>query len=116
LTQADKEAQLQMLRDAVSAITDDIKPVVPVAAPTINNSDLMVVVPQGDPHIGMYAWAEESGHDFDVDIARADLCGAMQYLSDNSPPAETCMILNLGDFFHADNALSRTKSRQRAGY
>jgi hypothetical protein len=110
LTQADKEAQLQMLRDAVSAITDDIKPVVPVAAPTINNADLMVVVPQGDPHIGMYAWAEESGHDFDVDIARADLCGAMQYLSDNSPPAETCMILNLGDFFHADNALSRTKS------
>jgi hypothetical protein len=105
-----KKRNLQMLRDAVSAITDDIKPVVPVAAPTINNSDLMVVVPQGDPHIGMYAWAEESGHDFDVDIARADLCGAMQYLSDNSPPAETCMILNLGDFFHADNALSRTKS------
>jgi hypothetical protein len=109
-TQADKEAQLQMLRDAVSAIAGDIKPWTRIAAPTINDADLMVVIPVGDPHIGMYALAEESGHDFDVDIARADLCGAMQYLSDNSPPAETCMILNLGDFFHADNALSRTKS------
>ena len=109
-TDADKQAQLDMLREAVTAIAEDIKAVKPVKAPKINNADLMVVVPQGDPHIGMYAWSEEAGHDFDVDIARSDLCGAMQYLSDNSPPAETCMILNLGDFFHADNALSRTKS------
>lgn len=109
-TNADKNAQLEMLREAVAAIANDITPVKPVDAPNFSDDQLMCVYPMGDPHVGMYAWAEESGEDFDVDIARRDLKGAMQYLSDNTPASERAMIINLGDFFHADNANSRTKS------
>lgn len=109
-TQADNQAMLHMLRDAVTSIVDDIKPVVPVTLPEITNDMLMTVYPMGDPHVGMYAWAKESGEDFDVDIARRDLRGAMQYLSDNTPPTDRALIVNLGDFFHADNGNSRTKS------
>jgi len=109
-TNADKNAQLEMLREAITTIADDIKPVNPVKPPIFSNDQLLCVYPMGDPHVGMYAWAEESGEDFDVDIARSDLKSAMQYLSDNTPASERAIIVNLGDFFHADNANSRTKS------
>jgi len=62
----------------------------------------------GDPHIGMYAWADEAGEDFDLDIAERDLTAAMARLVQSAPKSETALILNLGDFFHADNMENRT--------
>jgi hypothetical protein len=64
----------------------------------------------GDPHIGMYAWCKEAGENFDVNIARRDLHGAMSYLASNTPATDTALILNLGDFFHADNKSNTTTS------
>ena len=76
-------------------------------------ADKLAVYPIGDPHIGMYAWAEETGEDFDLDIACKDTEQAVSQLVASTPPTETAIILNLGDFFHADNALNRTA---RAGH
>jgi len=79
-----------------------------VAKPQHVDDDLLAVYPMGDPHIGMYAWAEETGDNFDLGIACEDLRKATKYLVDRSPNAKTALILNLGDFFHSDNSNNRT--------
>ncbi len=67
-------------------------------------TDLMVVYPLGDPHIGMMAWSEETGGDnWDLKIAEEVLSEAYERVIIASPPAENAVILNLGDFFHYDN-------------
>jgi hypothetical protein len=79
---------------------------VPQPAKTMPN--LLAVYPMGDPHIGMYAWSEETGQDFDLDIAKRNLIGATAHLVDCCPAAETALIVNVGDFFHADNTENKT--------
>lgn len=79
-----------------------------VPAPTNVLEDLLAVYPMGDPHIGMYAWAEETGQDFDLDIAKRNLISATAHLVQCCPPAKTALIVNVGDFFHADNVENRT--------
>jgi len=73
-----------------------------------DGKDFLVAIPIGDPHIGMYAWAEECGEDFDTNIARDDLLNASKNLLGASPDANKCLIANLGDFFHSDNQSNRT--------
>ena len=79
-----------------------------VPEPAEGLSDCLAVYPMGDPHIGMYAWAEETGEDFDLDIAYRDTEQAVAQLVRSTPYTETAIVLNLGDFFHADNAMNRT--------
>lgn len=105
----DQEHRVEQLLDAVQSIAEPFKgladPVVPPATP---NADLLCVYPMGDPHLGMYAWAAETGASFDLEIAERNLCGAVDQLVALAPPAENALIINLGDFFHADNASNRT--------
>jgi len=107
-TDKDKE---QALRDMLGAVEDAVssyKPLKRVKSPKKSDKDTMTIYPMGDPHIGMYAWAGETGEDFDCDIAEKNLRHAMQYLVDKAPPSETAIILNLGDFFHGDNSSNTT--------
>jgi hypothetical protein len=71
-------------------------------------NDLMVVYPMGDPHIGMYAWAAETGQDFDLTIAERNLASATAHLVECAPASETALIANVGDFYHADNTDNKT--------
>jgi NAD(P)-dependent dehydrogenase (short-subunit alcohol dehydrogenase family) len=80
----------------------------PIAAPKRADSDLLCVYPMGDPHFGMYAWAQECGADFDTEIAERLTKAAIDRLVACAPDAETAMVLELGDFFHADDSKSRT--------
>ena len=108
--EADKQKQFEMMVQAMESIADDLKPIKPAKPPKHSDADRMVVYPMGDPHIGMYSWAKEAGENFDVNIARHNLHGAMSYLADNTPSTDTALILNLGDFFHADNKSNTTTS------
>ena len=80
----------------------------PVSAPKELDEDLLAVYPMGDPHIGMLAHRDESGEDFDLKIATRDLQRATKMLVDRSPPAENALVLQLGDFFHADDPTNKT--------
>lgn len=67
-------------------------------------SDLMSVYPIGDAHIGMRAWGKETqGQDWDLEIGERIQCDAMAALVQAAPPAEQAVVINLGDWFHADN-------------
>jgi hypothetical protein len=102
------------LKALQEAIADSVAEYKGLAKPTKqlkqkqDGSNYMVAIPIGDPHIGMYAWSEEAGEDFDTDIARNDLLNASRNLFTASPDANKCLIANLGDFFHSDNQSNRT--------
>lgn len=90
--------------EMAEGFTNDIPVAGKIRAPRRRlRSDLMTVIPMGDPHFGMFAWAEECGDAFDLEIARRDTCNAVRYLVEQAPNAERCVIANMGDFFHADN-------------
>lgn len=104
-----KDQALQHMRDAIVESMEDFKGAhKPRVAPRATEADMMTCYPMGDPHIGMYAWREECGEDFDVKIAREDLLAATSRLVSVAPATEKALILNLGDFFHADNAKNTT--------
>ena len=103
--------RLKMLQEAIADTVAEYKGMArPVAKPKSkkNDDDVILMIPIGDPHIGLYAWSEEAGEDFDVDIAREDLLRAANKLVTIAPSASKCVIVNLGDFFHADNQSNQT--------
>lgn len=98
------EAIAAAVRDALSAL--DARP--RVKAPRVTRKDLLVVYPIGDQHVGMYAWAEEAGEDYDIKTAERLLAGAVHHLVDVSPPADEAMIVDVGDFEHYDTIKAET--------
>jgi hypothetical protein len=100
-----------MVRDFVEVMAESIKGLAPlVEPPKHSNDDLMCVYPMGDPHFGMYAWWQDAGDDFDLDIAEKLTCGAVDRLVASAPSSHTALLLNLGDMFHADNQKNVTNS------
>ena len=99
-----KQEEEEQFRIAVEAMTETLPKVKPSSPRSTKfRSDTIAVYPMGDPHFGMFAWSEETGDDFDLKIAERDLCAAVDRLVDTVPACKEAMIINLGDFFHADN-------------
>ena len=74
-----------------------------LAQPRRAARDLCAVLVMGDPHLGMYSWKDETGDDFDLNIAERDLVSATYRLVDAAPACDQAVIVNVGDFFHADS-------------
>lgn len=72
------------------------------------SDDLLTVIPLGDPHIGLLSWGHETGQDFDLHIAETNLISAVDHLVSLAPRAKRALLINLGDFFHADNSSNQT--------
>ena len=70
--------------------------------------DLMVVIPIGDFHFGMYAWGAEAGSDYDLKIAERNWRAAFDLIVDAIPHVDLIVLLNLGDLTHADNSKNAT--------
>jgi hypothetical protein len=103
-TDIDANARAQAIKDAFASLCERIPKLEPIEPPpAAANEDLLCVYPMGDPHIGMLAWAPETGESFDLKIAERNLLAAADWLVDKAPPTETAIVLNLGDFFHSDN-------------
>ena len=103
--------QQELLQQFAQALADGVKGLAPVTAPPAHaDDDLLAVVPMGDPHFGMYAWAADAGADFDLNIAERLTCSAIDRLVASGPSASTALLLNLGDMFHADNQKNVTNS------
>lgn len=77
--------------------------------PRHSDKNLATVYPISDHHLGLYAWAEQAGTNYDLAIGEKLLKNAMAALVAGAPHAETAVILGLGDFFHADDDSSRTR-------
>lgn len=65
--------------------------------------DMLTLYPLGDPHIGMLAWAPESGDHSDTAIACRDLLACVRLLVRAAEPSARAIVTNLGDFLHAQD-------------
>ena len=101
----------ETIRQFVLTLAEGVKGLAPlIEKPKLNRSDVMTVIPMGDPHFGLHAWHQDAGDDFDLEIAERLTCNAIDRLIASSPDSETAMLLNLGDMFHADNQKNVTNS------
>lgn len=100
----DPAAYAEAVADALAAL----KGVKPRKAPRNCESDLLTVIPIGDPHIGMRSWARETGADWDLKIAAQVHRDAFAKLLSKAPRADTALIVFMGDNAHADNNTAMT--------
>lgn len=111
---AEYEDRIEAVLEAVQEISNDFRGMsAPVTMPEVSDEDLLVVIPFGDPHVGMHAWAEEAGENFDVEIAERDLITAVDHLMSLAPPAKQVLLASLGDMFHADGKNATTTAGTR---
>ena len=103
-TDQDKESQIAAMRAVVDAMKGEIKPVkaVPLNKKTNRNKDLLNLYVITDYHIGMVAWPEETGDDWNMKIAENTLVKWFAAAIKQSPQAESAVFLELGDFAHYD--------------
>lgn len=83
-----------------------------VEPPRSTNASLLTAYLFGDPHFGMRAMAAEAGEDFDLAEAERVTCAAIDYMVGRSPPSGTGLLVNIGDYFHADDSTNLTPSHK----
>lgn len=79
-----------------------------VPPPKETYADLCNYYPIVDPHLGALSYGKETGESNDLKIGVERVQGTLQRLIGWSPPAETAVIVNTGDFFHADDQRNAT--------
>jgi hypothetical protein len=98
------EEWAEHVRDALA----DVEPNRVIPSSKQGKKELLTVYPIGDHHVAMYAWGEEVGNDYDIKTAERLLISAANHLVEVSPPSDTAIIINVGDFFHVDNIKNET--------
>lgn len=105
----DGERQEAIVKEMLLTLAQEVKGLAPyIAAPAHSNDDLLCVIPVGDPHNGLYSWAEECGDDFDTDIAKRLAIAAADRLIASAPLCSVALFLLLGDVFHANDQTNQT--------
>jgi hypothetical protein len=107
-TDTDKAKLDEMLREAVSAMCDDIPRVPAVKAPKVANCQLLNCYVITDYHLGMLSWQEETGEAWDTSIAESLLVKWFEAAIASSPDSHTGVFAQLGDFMHFDGLDSVT--------
>lgn len=100
---ADAKRQEEIFKEVIDELTSDLPRIKPAAAPDHTTSSLMACYPVGDMHVGMLSWHEETGANFDLEIAEELLTGAMDHLVGATPACDDAAIVFLGDFMHYDS-------------
>lgn len=97
------------IREMVATLVESARGLAkPIPAPKINNDNLLACYVFGDPHYGMRSWAAETGEDYDLEIAERLTEAAIDRLCASAPPAAKGLLIQAGDFFHADNNTNMT--------
>lgn len=100
--------RLELFKQAVEALKEDIPKEPPIAKPRIAFKHLCTQYIITDYHLGMYAWGEETGADWDTNIAETLLIKWFQYATGMAPKSEVGVLVLLGDFLHWDGLDSVT--------
>lgn len=99
----DRERQLELMRETIDALKSELPTAEPVALiEKARQDELLNLYVITDYHIGMYAWGEETGGDWDIKIAEDTLVRWFAAAIQTAPAAHTGVFCNLGDFAHWD--------------
>ena len=86
-----------------------------IEPPKKNNEEMMAAYIIGDHHFGMFAWGEETGgDDWDTEIASKVLMDAVDRLCQRASDAHYGLLVNVGDFFHANDTTSLTPASKHS--
>ncbi len=108
-TNLDHQKWMEAVQEAVRCFVADA-PQIPAAAPQEGReTDIIPWINIGDAHLGMLAHEAETGANFDMKIGERELCVAISTLIDESGEHDRCVINDLGDFTHAENAKGETE-------
>ncbi len=92
-----------VVQAVAAGLTDSIKPEPKVKPPRkILRTELHNAYIITDYHLGMLAWGEECGEDWDLSIAEDTLVRWFEAAIVAAPDAESCTFAQLGDFLHWD--------------
>jgi hypothetical protein len=97
----ESKAQEAMLA-AIEGFKDEIPRASAVSAPSHTLEHLLNCYVITDYHLGMLAWHEECGADWDLKIAENMFLQWFEQAIAQSPPAKHCVFAQLSDFLHFD--------------
>jgi hypothetical protein len=105
----DEAALEQAMMDKLESLTSKV-PSLPKIKSLVkaHNSELANLYTISDFHIGMLAWHQEGGDNWNLDIAEQVLKVAYADMIMRSPNAEMCIVNELGDYEHYTSMLSIT--------
>lgn len=100
----DRVMQQAVLDAAYAAFAEQLPREVPRphVLPCALHAELLNLYVITDYHLGMLAWAEETGADWDMKIAEDMLIAAFEQMISKAPAAQRCVFAQLGDFLHWD--------------
>lgn len=99
----DKERQAELMREAVSALCEDIPKSTAVKLKSKqSNPNLINQYTITDYHLGMLSWPDETGDDWNSDIAENMLVNWFSRAITHSPSTENAIFAQIGDFMHWD--------------
>jgi hypothetical protein len=101
-TKLDDDKYQQMMLEAVEAMKEDIPRVSLMSPPPLGNDNLCNCYVITDYHLGMLAWDEESGENWDIKIAEELIVKWFNQAIAQSPDANHAVFAQLSDFLHFD--------------
>jgi hypothetical protein len=106
--QSPEDLKNQAVIEAIREAADDLPrlPALPLPADTL--SSLLNLYVFTDYHLGMRAWAEEGGADWNLEIAEALIVRAFEHMVASAPAARVAVVGQLGDFLHTDSLINVT--------
>ncbi|WP_089177172.1 oxidoreductase [Bosea sp. AS-1] len=111
-TALDTQAQIDAIQAAAQAFKDDLPRAKAIKAPKASHAELLNMFVVTDVHMGMLAWREESGADYDLGIAEKLLLDWFTAAIDLAPNAHTAVLAQLGDLLHHDGHESVTPTHR----
>jgi len=106
--QMPRDAAVDDTADRIKEALEDVKPIRVISAPQNTDDDLLTLLPLPDAHLGMYAWGEETGEDYDANIARDRILNGVGQCLASTPNAGEAVIVAMGDLLHADDQTNQT--------
>ena len=103
------------LQRTIAAMLEPIRGLAPLTPlPPATSDMLLSVYPIGDQHHGMYAEAAQTGADYNTDISAGLLETHVDFLCRSAPPSGTAILLDVGDFHHANDSNNETPQSKHA--
>jgi hypothetical protein len=91
-----------VMREVFDALKDQLPRAKPVKAPERAPTDLLNLYVLTDFHLGLMSWHEETGANYDLDIAEKLMVDWFAEAIKLSPKAGKAVFCQLGDFMHWD--------------
>jgi hypothetical protein len=102
-TDVDAEKRDQLMREVIEALKEEIPRLTALPAPQASlNEKLCNCFVITDFHLNALSWKEETGANWDVDIAERTLVAWFAQAIAMSPNAETAIFAQISDLLHSD--------------